>query len=119
MRSWTRPRNPNKDQNKRNGLRPQPKAEAKAVKIMNLLQYYSAADPKNVDDEIAFRLYMDRRNAERKAQKQQEAIARPKKKRKRSKPTRRAKSTPATRWLRQHICSLVYGDLTPMGFVPA
>jgi hypothetical protein len=72
-----------------------------------------------VDDEIAFRAYMDRRSAERKAQKQQEAIARPKKKRKTSQPTRRAKSTPATRWLRQHICSLVYGDLTADGVRPS
>jgi hypothetical protein len=90
------------------------------------LQYYSgpaseksAISQKLQDDEIAFRAYMDRCKAERKAQKQQEAIARPKKKRKTPQPTRRARSTPPMKWLRQLICPLLYGDLTRDGVRPS
>jgi hypothetical protein len=94
---------------------------------MNLLQYYSVQTSEksagtlvSPNDGHDFRAYMDRRHAQRKeVRKQKRIVARSKKKTKNSKPRRRAASTPATKWLRELICPLIFGDLTPDGVRPS
>ena len=69
-------------------------------------------------DEVEFRRYMDANNARRKeARKKEKALARKFKKIKN--PQRRAASTPATKWLREMICRLVFGEKTPEGVRPS
>lgn len=95
---------------------------------MKTLQYYSGAAQGKIDDELAFRNYLDQRQRQRKQNRKQEQAATRKQKqpaarkpqpKKTNKPQRRAASTPATIWLNELICPWVFGEKTPVGVRPS
>ncbi len=93
---------------------------------MNTLQLFRTAAPEthaenehNLTEYQAFREYMDRNKAARKARKLTEISIRSKPKYKNCEPRRRAQSTPQIRWLKNLICPFVYAEKTPDGIRPS